>query len=51
MLRVITIVVQRVLPRNDHGQENPVSHRDVNALDSYRSHSGNPGTFHDGVST
>lgn len=46
-----TVVVPRVLSGTDNGQEDPVSHWDVHALDPDRPHPGDQGGVNDGVST
>ena len=38
MLRPITDVVPRILPRNDNGQEDPIPDRDVHAVDTRLAH-------------
>ena len=43
MWRLEPAVVSRVLLGDDNGQEDPVPHRDVHALDSYRPHTQHKG--------
>ena len=50
MLWFITIVVSWILPWNDDGKKNPVSHWNVNALDTHGSYINNKRLFIHGVS-
>ena len=50
MLWFITIVVSWILPWNDNGKKNPVSHWNVNALDTHGSYINNKRLFIHGVS-